>query len=127
VTSSRSKNVKTYTWTYISSSTSPRLFVEWRFPFAHWHFSKGATMILYHHINREQYGIGKIVATRVVTLVSALSVKKSFFWKKINGRKQEKLRKRHYFPAVWCIFCDFFASRRKIALSCFLARLTYQR
>jgi hypothetical protein len=128
VTSSRSKNVKTYTWTYISSSTSPRLFVEWRFPFAHWHFSKGATMILlYHHINREQYGIGKIVATRVVTLLFALSVKKSFFLKNINGRKQEKLPKRHYFPAVWCIFCDFFASRRKIALSCFFARSTYQR
>jgi hypothetical protein len=136
VTSSRSKNVKTYTWTYISSSTSPRLFVEWRFPFAHWHFSKGATMILlYHHINREQYGIGKIVATRVFALLFARPYphclrQKVFFLKKNQWNKQEKLQKRLYSPAFWYIFCDFSATRRKIAESqnrAVFARSMYQR
>ena len=35
-------------------------------------FFKGATMTLYQHNNREQYGIGKIVATRVFGLLFPL-------------------------------------------------------
>jgi hypothetical protein len=35
-------------------------------------FFKGATMILYQHNNREPYGIGKVVATRVFALLFAL-------------------------------------------------------
>jgi hypothetical protein len=98
-------------------------------------FFKGATIILYQHNNREQYGIGKIVATRVFALLFARPYphclrQKVFFLKKNQWNKQEKLQKRLYSPAFWYIFCDFSATRRKIAESqnrAVFARSMYQR
>jgi hypothetical protein len=72
--------------TYILSSTSPRLFVcRMAFSLCPLAFFKGATMILYQHNNREQYGIGKIVATRVFALSFSLPHPHSLrqkFWRK---------------------------------------------
>jgi hypothetical protein len=68
-------------------------------------FFKGETMILYQHNNREQYDIGKIVATSVFALLfalphpSTLSPSKVFFFEEKQWNKQEKLQKRHYSPA----------------------------
>jgi hypothetical protein len=80
-------------------------------------FFKGATTILYQHNKREQYGIGKIVATRVFALMfslthpSTLSPSKVFFLRKTRN-KPEKLQK-ILLPSVLIHFLRYFCESQK--------------
>jgi hypothetical protein len=94
-------------------------------------FFKGATMILYQHNNREQYGIGKIVATSVFALMFSLphpsTLSPSKVLKKNNGINKRNFKK-DITPQRFDTFSAMFLRvAEKSQLRAFFARSTYQR